>query len=166
VDLYKKYLTGYVETLSWCLINNHFHFLVRIINHGDETQKIVSNQFRKLFIAFAMKINLKQERRGSLLTKNFKRVPVVNPVQMKIVVYYIHTNPVKHGISKDFTNYRFSSFRDVINNRSSIINLPELLSFFNNDLNEFIDFHLRDGIPVKDAILEKDAILSDDANSL
>ena len=58
---YDQYLSKYVDTLAYCLMNNHFHFLIRIKNNDVILQEannplrqhidhipgeIVSEQFR------------------------------------------------------------------------------------------------------------------------
>jgi putative transposase len=57
--------------------------------------KIISNQFRRLFITFSMAINIQQNRTGSLFSKNFKRLEIDDEDYLRYVAFYIHFNPKK-----------------------------------------------------------------------
>ena len=56
---YHKYTVDLLDTFAYCLLSNHFHLLLRPkVNDPD----LISEQFRKFFIAYSMAIN-KQEKR-------------------------------------------------------------------------------------------------------
>jgi REP element-mobilizing transposase RayT len=98
LDRWKKYLSPYFDVIAYCLMPNHFHFLVRVrpfqesmisgIN-ADGTQRsqkfvkgmvsyneYLEDQFKRLFSSYALAINRQEGRHGSLLEKRFKRVLV------------------------------------------------------------------------------------------
>ena len=60
-DLIKKYLVSYVDGYTYCLIPNHFHLFISVLDFklekGKEANKIISNQFRKLFISYSSALN-------------------------------------------------------------------------------------------------------------
>ena len=66
----KMYLENKVEILAYCLLNNHFHLIVKIISEPSVASQSLSN----LFNAYAKAINKQQERTGSLFEKHFKRI--------------------------------------------------------------------------------------------
>ena len=66
---YLKYLENKADTFSYCLMDNHFHFVIRIINESEITQAL-SN----LFNAYAKAFNKQNDRTGSLFEKHFKRI--------------------------------------------------------------------------------------------
>lgn len=156
----RKYLEKvgpYVQTFAFCLLPNHFHFLIRIKTSEELKEDIdVSNQFRKLFISYSMFINSVEGRKGALFTKNFKKIEVITQDYLKRLVFYIHFNPEKHKIVTSFENYRYCSFLSILCKDFRFISGQEVLYWFNNDINELKDFHnhLKDERKIKDLIIE------------
>jgi len=142
MEKYKEMIHPYVNTYAYCLLPTHFHFLIKIDqfeSHGSCQQP--SHLFRKFFQYYAVWFNKKQNRRGSLFTKYYRRVEVSSDDYLRRLIYYIHLNPVKHDITRDFRSYPYSSFRSYASFQPSIITRSETLSWFNNDLPEFLAFH-------------------------
>jgi REP element-mobilizing transposase RayT len=142
IQKYTEMVHPFVNTYAYCLLPNHFHFIIKF-NHFEPVGccKEPSHLFRKFFQYYAVWFNKNHNRRGSLFTKYYRRVEVSSDEYLKRLVYYIHMNPVKHGISRDFKSYRYSSFRSYVNFQTSNIARSETLSWFNNDLTEFLAFH-------------------------
>jgi len=129
LEKYFLYLSPYVDTYCYCLLPNHFHFLIRIKETAKNPRE-VSNQFRKLFISYAMLINVQQKRTGCLLSKNFRRIEINNEDYLKRMVLYIHNNPVKHGIDYNPFAYRYSSLNKIIRNQTLKIKASEMMDWF------------------------------------
>ena len=141
VNKYKYYMENWVQTYAYCFIPNHFHLLVEINESNDPNyHKIVSQQFRKFFICYALAINKQQKRKGSLFQKPFRRVVIRSTWHLKRIVYYIHNNPTKHNLTNDFRTFRHSSYRDIIEKREGFVEFNTVLSWY-NDLEEFIEYH-------------------------
>jgi putative transposase len=128
------------DTFAYCLLRNHFHFLVRIKTVeeqqqtlGDpETPKVCnpSQQFGNLFNAYAKAINKAYERTGSLFEKPFGRVPVTSGAQFACLVTYIHRNPQKHGLVSDFRDWPYSSYHAFLSQKASRLKREEVLAWF------------------------------------
>jgi len=93
---FKKYFSPYTSILAYCLIPNHFHFLIKI-NEFDHNRlakektksarlflegKINENAFlqdqmRRFFSGVALKINNKYNRQGSIFLNRTKRVALI-----------------------------------------------------------------------------------------
>ncbi len=93
-------LSSHVETYAYCLMPNHFHFLIRILEtpKTDEESPLlaastVSEQFRKFFIKYSQAINIQEGRSGSLFQKPFKRKEISSNDYLTRVIFYIHANP-------------------------------------------------------------------------
>ena len=51
---------------------------------------------------------------GSLFMKPIKRLRITGESHLKNLIVYIHTNPFLHGISRDYRNYRWSSYQGFV----------------------------------------------------
>ncbi len=79
-----------VEVGAYCLMPNHFHFLIREIGEGG-----IAKFMQKLCTSYTMYFNTKYERTGALLAGTFKSKHVPNDEYLKHLVSYIHLNPAK-----------------------------------------------------------------------
>jgi len=142
LSLYKKFLLDYLNTLAYCLLPNHFHFLVQINSQitDDNISKVISEGFRKLFITYTQAINKQERRHGSLFQKNFKRIEVDDEDYLSRLIGYIHLNPVKHGLVNDFKNYPHSSFKSFLSDKPTNLSRLYVLNWFGG-LEQFEDFH-------------------------
>lgn len=152
--LWKKYLSDNVNVLAYCLIPNHFHFLIKLnekisIQDGENRIEItdeimigknVSEAFRRLFIAYSQAVNIQENRTGSLFQRNFKRIEIEDDNHLKYLFFYIHYNPEHHRLISDFKDYRFSSFKAYITNQSTRIAKHFGLEIFDGK-NNFLDYH-------------------------
>ena len=156
LDLYQQYPGTLAETYAYCLISNHFHFLIRVKNEVNGKQFV--KEIRRWLIKYAMTVNREVNRRGHLFTRPINRIEITDEFYFKHLIRYIHYNPVKHGIAKRYDNYPYSSFRSYLSkNGNTIISKDIAMSFFNDDLLEFLDFHRisPDETPINRFILEE-----------
>jgi len=167
LDLYKRFIPAIADTFAWTLMNNHFHFLVRIKNEDEiglldtsmvankqkkwETiipenvnekgkKPVPSRQFSHLFNTYAKWFNKTYKRTGSLFEKGFKRKEVENEHYLQHLVYYIHHNPLHHQASKSYIGYQWTSYNDFINMKSTLVDIELVIEWF-DDLENFVFFH-------------------------
>src|SRR5699024_10289115 len=109
---YANYIYPIAGTYAFCLMPNHFHFMVKIRSkeeledfftgkYPDKDPQsfqnfadLLSNQFKNWLISYAKSFNKKYNRRGSLFLDNMNRKPVRNDAYYNRLIYYIHQNPV------------------------------------------------------------------------
>lgn len=105
-----------VEIICYCLMPNHFHFLLRQIKDNGITEFLgkFSNSYTKYF-------NTKHGRVGPILQGEFKSVLVENNEQLLHLSRYIHLNPLVSGVTVNLEDYHWSSY-------------PEYLSLSSTDL--------------------------------
>ncbi len=92
--------------LAYCLMENHFHLLLKI---GTDMGRIM----KRICTTYALYFNEKYEHVGHLFQGRYKSVPVESDAALMSVVRYIHNNPVKAGICMA-DQYRWSSWRSYI----------------------------------------------------
>ncbi len=139
---YLIYMNSFVDTYAYCLMGNHFHFLIKVKDRDDVDCNLkVSNQFRKLFQSYALSINIQEGRSGSLFRKQFRRIEVKNMDYLRRLVFYIHFNPQKHQVVQNFRKYPYSSYHAIVAGiEDLIIDRQSVISWF-NDLEDFINYH-------------------------
>src|SRR5699024_1758495 len=81
LNKWEKYLLSYSDVWAYCLMPNHFHFLLEIKDKTFFPKRInenrfLENQFKRLFSSYTLSFNKVYERRGSLFQKSFKRVKI------------------------------------------------------------------------------------------
>ncbi len=144
LSLYVKYIEPFVDTYAYCLLKNHFHFLIRIKTEEElssNEQKISpSKVFSNLFNAYAKAINKSYNRTGSLFEENFGRIPVLDNTYLAMLIFYIHANPQKHGFLEDFRDWQWSSYNALISNAPTRLQRDQVLNFFGGK-SGFEEFH-------------------------
>lgn len=93
------------EVLGWCLMGNHVHLLLR---QGNEP---ISDSMKRLGVSYVWFFNKKYATTGHLFQDRFHSEPVSTEPYLKIVVRYIHQNPVKAGIATSVGSWPWSSCR-------------------------------------------------------
>jgi putative transposase len=142
LDLYTKYITPIAETYAYCLLRNHFHLLVRILTKeelvahanpkglGDPAGLDASQQFGKLFDAYAKAVNKAYNRTGSLFQHPFGRIRVTSDEYFAQLIRYIHFNPQKHGFVEDFREYPYSSYKALLSSKPTRLARDQVLEWF------------------------------------
>ncbi len=128
--LIEKHLAKKVDVIAYCLMNNHFHLIVKLIEDGT----IVSQAFSNLFNAYAKAFNKQQNRTGSLFEKHFKRKKILDETYLKNSIIYVHNNPVNHKVVKSLKDYSFSSYNYYFSNENnkSILSRSEIVRLFDS----------------------------------
>lgn len=108
----KKLDKKIVEIIAYCLMPNHFHFLLKQLE-GEGISQFISN----LTNSYTKYFNTKHKRVGPLFQGTFQAVIVESDEQLIHLSRYIHLNPVSSSIIKpeDLENYYWSSYREYIN---------------------------------------------------
>lgn len=117
-----------IEIIAFCLMRNHFHFLVRQLKNNGIVKFMAQfqNSYTKYF-------NTKHDRVGPLFQGVFKAVHVEDDEQLLHLSRYIHLNPVTGSIVKiaELENYQWSSYPNYLGITSTkIVNTSQILSFF------------------------------------
>ena len=113
-----------VEILSYCLMPNHFHFLLK--QKQENGVSIFTANFTNSYTKY---FNTKHKRVGSLFQGPFKAVRVESDEQLMHVSRYIHLNPVSSFLIKpeQMENYQWSSYPEYLGNSLNKIADKELV---------------------------------------
>lgn len=168
IDVRRRYLENrkprklLVEILTFCLMPNHYHLLLR-----PKVENGIPLFMKKLNGGYAKYFNLKYERVGTLFQSRYKSVLIKRDAHFIHIPYYIHSNPLSliepkwqekkvqnyGGAIKLLESYRWSSHLDYLGkeNFPSVTQRRLLLDFFGGPQNYKKSFNKW----VKDTSLEK-----------
>lgn len=141
---FSKHLLPYINLYAYCLMPNHFHFLIKFKGESndisEEQLEMISESFRIFFMSYAKSINKKYKRTGSLFQRKFKSKPVLEESYFSTVVQYFHFNPVKAGLCKKPKDWKFSSYNSIISTKPTNLKRDEVLKWFGG-VENFIKTH-------------------------
>ena len=103
-------------------------------------EQFISKQFANLFSCYTQSFNKVNKRRGSLFLKNFRREPIENKAYFLNAVIYTHRNPVHHAFCDRYTDWSYTSFCEIKDRNSHMIEVDKLLRMFGGR-ESFIDLH-------------------------
>lgn len=128
--LFKKHISGNCQVLAWCLMPNHFHFLVYATDNSINVKRIgnielnsLSNGFRLLQSSYAQYLNKKTNRTGSLFRQKTKSKAIAEGDKNYsfTAIQYIHQNPLRAGLVLRLEDWPYSSFPDFADLRKGKI---------------------------------------------
>ncbi len=127
---------GSFSMISYCLMPNHFHFLIR--QNGDIT---ISKLILKVYTGYSKYFNKKYNRVGHVFQDQFKQVLVDDDDYLRWLSVYIHQNPKVAMLVSNLADYRWSSYTDYINGSGGLVSCDKeiILSQFDS-LNEYSRF--------------------------
>ena len=125
-----------IEVIGYCLMPNHFHFLLQQKADGGITEFVskISNSYTKYF-------NTKNERVGPILQGEFKSVLVETDEQLIHLSRYIHLNPLVSYLTDNLESYPWSSHPEYVGiNRTSFCSKDIILKQFKSseDYKQFV----------------------------
>lgn len=102
----------WVENICYCLIANHFHFLLKQLKESG-----ISHFMSNLTNSYTRYLNTKQKRNGPFFQGRFKAVRIETNEQLLHISRYIHLNPLTSYVVRektDLENYIYSSFPEYL----------------------------------------------------
>jgi putative transposase len=142
---------GEIELLSYCLMPNHFHLLVK-----QNTPRGIDHFMRSLSTKYVRYFNTHYHRIGPLFQGPYKAARVTHNHQFIYLSKYIHRNPLDLSPYKEsprsLSEYPYSSYRNYLHDFTQTwVQTNAILSFFsktNRELsyNEFVEQSLPDDL--------------------
>ncbi len=101
-----------VAVIAYCLMPNHYHFLLRQdgLNAAGLVPQQVFNSYVKMF-------NKRYSRTGTLFEDRFKSIYVDREGYLLHLCRYIHANPVKDGLVARLEDWPYSNYHEWIGAR-------------------------------------------------
>lgn len=131
----RTFLLPHCDILAYCLMPNHFHFLINTTSRTTITKQIANTEknvlsegIRLLLSSYTQAINKQNTTTGSLFQQNTKAKPIVkgnNPYDL-LCFHYIHQNPFRANLVTKMEDWEYSSFRDYCGIRNGTLCNQEL----------------------------------------
>lgn len=116
-----------IEALTYCLMPNHFHLLVK-----QKDIRIINRFMQSLCTRYSMYFNKKYKRIGTLFQGPYKAILVLEDPYLLHLSRYIHQNPKE---SSQDLSLAYSSYADYIGKRKTPwLNTEIILSYFGSAL--------------------------------
>jgi REP element-mobilizing transposase RayT len=113
-------LGGQLEFLAYCLMPNHFHFLVSTKSDFDSIK--FSNAFRTLLSSYTRAIQKQENMTGSLFQQNTKAKELTDNQYAFSCFHYIHQNPYRSILVDKIEDWPYHSFHEYWKNSEGICN--------------------------------------------
>ena len=140
INLLNKFIQDYnsVNILAYCVMDNHTHFLVYTDKIND-----LSKVMSKLNTSYGMFYNNTTGRVGYVFKNRYYTQEIVDEKHLFNTLAYIHKNPVKAGIVKSESDYKYSSYCNYIEGqiKTEIIKLIFNINDKYNYLDQFYYIH-------------------------
>ncbi|MBE4907064.1 transposase [Bacillus luteolus] len=121
------------ELPSYCLMNNHYHLLIRIKSHSlAEFMHCLNKRYASYF-------NNKYGYSGRVFDHNYFSSAIYTYESLLKVSKYIHLNPLRAHLVKDLVDYPWSSYSFYKSGNvypPTFIPIAHLLDTFNGTINE------------------------------
>lgn len=109
VNLWSSEPNSIVKFLSFCIMPDHYHFLVKSLT-DEKISKYISdaeNSFTRYF-------NIRNNRKGPLWQSRFRSTIINNDAQLLHVSRYVHLNPTTNNLVDNPEDWKFSSYRLIV----------------------------------------------------
>lgn len=143
---YIKYVHPIVDTLAYCLMPNHFHFLIKVkeqdeiseivnMNPDKLNSLIISNSIKNWLISYTQAYNKVYNNRGNLYHQKIRRKEINNELHLLSLIAYINLNPIHHKFVINPEDWEFSSYNALISEKKTMINRNLVLELFDGKEN-------------------------------
>jgi putative transposase len=109
----KKYiLPNHLAMIAYCLMPNHYHFLLR-----QDGEIPISVFIQAVYNSYSKAFNLAFARTGTLFEGPFRAIAVNKYTYLLQLCRYIHRNPLDAGIVKHPAEWQYSNYLEWIGKR-------------------------------------------------
>lgn len=126
-----------VVVIAYCLMPNHYHWLVRQdgeISAGDLPKRV--------FGSYSQAFNLVHKRSGTLFEDRFKARLVSTDEYLRQLCRYIHANPVKDGFALAPELWPYSNYQEWLGLRNGTLVDRTFIQHFFPDTQQYKAFVL------------------------
>lgn len=131
IHLLKSQTCESFRIYCFCLMDNHIHLIVK--------SEQLSFHIHRIATTYAIWFNHKYERGGYLFQDRFKSETIEDQDYLLRCFRYVLQNPLKAGLCRKVSEYRWSSYGVYFNQTDSFVSTEFLPLFFDSKM-DFQDF--------------------------
>ncbi len=158
-ERYTKYFLPYFDTYAYCLVPNHYHFLVKVkdieeidvslektnaakkYSNGEESINFfLENQLSRMLSGIAIKYNNRSGKVGALFKEGTKRVELKTESRVIYQLCYIHHNVIHHHLGKNYGDWKYSSYIAYLSDKDSQLDRSFVIELMGG-IDVFHDLH-------------------------
>jgi REP element-mobilizing transposase RayT len=125
----KKYILQKSEVLAYCLMPNHYHFIIKVLQDG------FSDSMQKLALSYVVSFNKAYQRKGHLFQGYFQRIHIKDLNYLLYLSQYIHLNPINANLVNGINDWKYSSVREYVGTKPiDFINPTVILDLISDDI--------------------------------
>jgi putative transposase len=157
LNAYKHHISSVSDTFAYCLLPNHFHFLIRIksielvesnfllkkrnaVFVDEKAAEFIMERFGNLLNSYTKSFNRRNNRKGGLFIDTLRRVEIKSDGDFGSEIFYVHKNPVHHQYVSKIEDWNWSSYRSILSTSPTSLLRNEVLDWFGGR-EQFIKFH-------------------------
>ncbi len=117
--LIKKYFNNFnISIIAYCLMPNHYHFLLR-----QDSDLSISQFIQALFNSYTKAFNKMYGRSGTLFEGAFKSIHIYSQEYLTYLCRYIHRNPIEADtpLVNKLQDWKFSNYPEWLNLRNGTL---------------------------------------------
>jgi putative transposase len=111
-----QFISSGVGVIAFCLMPNHYHFLLK-----QKGEYSISQFIQSLFNGYSKAFNKMYDRKGTLFECPFKAIEVMGENYLIHLCRYIHRNPLDAGLVKNLRDWPYSNYPEWINGKTGTL---------------------------------------------
>ena len=146
---FSEYVLPYLRVYAYAIMPNHFHFIVGVkcekevavaielermvalwVRLDNDLNRFIAERFQRFLSSYAKAFNAQQNRNGSVFQRKYKRVLVKTDSNFTRLLHYVHHNPIHHGLSEEYGDWKYSSYNAMISDQTTLIERAAVLEWF------------------------------------
>jgi REP element-mobilizing transposase RayT len=127
-DKIRKVIGEYCDIVAYCLMPNHFHFLLYVNEdsrglavRSKPLLQVLEQKLGTLQSSYTRAINNQENKTGSLFQSKIKVIELEEDYAFTCF-HYIHQNPLKANLVNEFIEWPYSSYNEYISSNEGICN--------------------------------------------
>ncbi|MDP2172414.1 MAG: transposase [Candidatus Cloacimonadaceae bacterium] len=150
LQLLKKRLSQEFSVFAYCLMPNHYHFLVR--QNGAEP---IYSMFEQPHKSYARYYNLRYGAKGKILRDKMNHKSVLENEYIVNLCAYIHANPMSAGLVGHVEEWQYSNLPEFLGTRHGTLCSREFIGNSVPDRDKYRMFVLETALAKNSAKLGK-----------
>lgn len=131
----KYYIECNISIIAYCLMPNHYHFLLR-----QDSDIPISKFVQSIFNSYTKAINKMYNRSGTLFENKYKSIHVSKENYLLHLCRYIHRNPLEAKLVNNLSDWKYSNYPEWIGIRKGKLFDREFMIERFGSISKYVEF--------------------------